>query len=402
LRRIAELDGIRGVAIAAILTVHSSEFLVVGVKHKPLYYALYRLMATGWLGVDIFFVLSGFLITTILLEDNDRADFWSRFYLHRSLRILPAFAVVFGLTIAAIHFLVPETHLTAAVILPALFFTENWTVLNGTSMPMLPHLWSLAVEEQFYLVWPQIVRRLSSATVLKVSLGLAVASELLRVILALNHVGVWVIYAITPTRIDGLALGAALAAAVTLPATHQFLAAYWRKIALASAFLLVASFVILHRSLLPDNVLSQILAIPVTILLTAMLIYGSVASTLPAVLRRALANPALTYLGRRSYGLYLIHLPIVFAAWQNRVHGRLSYLPAGLRVNAMLIVISIAICLALTEISWRLVESPAQSLRRVLEKEGVTEAAIGNPWSNPATSPGAAQPIHSALWMKHS
>ena len=401
MRRIAELDGIRGVAIAAILAVHSSEFLVVGVKHKPLYYALYRLMATGWLGVDIFFVLSGFLITTILLDDN-RADFWSRFYLHRSLRILPAFAVVFGLTIVAIHFLMPETHLTAAVILPAIFFTENWTVLNGTNMPMLPHLWSLAVEEQFYLVWPQIVRRLSSATVLKVSLGLVVACELLRVIFALNHVGVWIIYAITPTRIDGLALGAALAAAVTLPATHQFLAAHWRRIALASAFMMFASFVILHRSLLPDNVLSQILAIPAAILLTAMLVYGSVASTLPVVLRRTLANPVLTYLGRRSYSLYLIHLPILFAAWQNRVHGRLSYLPAGLRVNTLLVLASIAICLVLTELSWRLVESPAQSLRRVLEKERVTEATVGNPWSNPATSPGAAQPIHSALWMKHS
>ena len=402
MRRIAALDGIRGVAIAAILTVHSSEFLVVGVKHKPLYYALYRLMATGWLGVDIFFVLSGFLITTILLEDKDRTDFWSRFYLRRSLRILPAFAVVFGLTIVAIHFLLPETQLTAAVILPAIFFTENWTVLNGTNMPMLPHLWSLAVEEQFYLVWPQIVRRLGSATVLKVSLGLAVASELLRIVLALNHVSVWVIYAITPTRIDGLALGAALAAAVTLPATQHFLTAYWRRIALVSAFLLVASFVVLHRSLLPDNVLSQIMAIPAAILLTAMVIYGLLASKLPSVLRRILANPALTYLGRRSYSLYLIHLPILFGAWQNRVHGRLSYLPAGLRVNAMLIVISIAICLVLTEISWRLVESPAQSLRRTLGKERLAKATVGNPWSNPAASPGAPHPLHSALWMKHS
>ena len=402
MRRIAELDGIRGVAIAAILTVHSSEFLVVGIKHKPLYYALYRLMATGWLGVDIFFVLSGFLITTILLEDNGRADFWSRFYLHRSLRILPAFAVVFGLTVAVIYFLLPETHLTAAVILPAIFFTENWTVLNGTNMPMLPHLWSLAVEEQFYLVWPQFVRRVSSATVLKLSLGLAVASELLRVILALNHVGVWIIYAITPTRIDGLALGAALATAVTLPATHQFLAVYWRRIAVASVFFLIASFVVLHRSLLPDNVLSQILGIPAAILLTAMLIYGSVASTLPSLLRRTLANPVLAYLGRRSYSLYLIHLPILFGAWQNRVHGRLSYLPAGLRVNTMLVLASIAICLVLTELSWRLVESPAQSLRRVLERGKAIEATVEIPWQNPATSPGAVQPIHSALWMKHS
>jgi peptidoglycan/LPS O-acetylase OafA/YrhL len=201
-----------------------------------------------------------------------------------------------------------------------------------------------------------------------------VGCEALRVILALKHVSVWIIYAITPTRIDGLALGAGLAAAVMLPWAQRFLAKYWHGIALISAILLAGAFVALHRSLLPDNVLSQILAIPATALLTAMLIFASISSTLPAILRRVLASPALTYLGRRSYALYLIHLPILFGAWQNRVHGRLSYLPAGLRVNAMLILVTIAICLALTELSWRLVESPAQSLRRVLERERVTEA----------------------------
>ena len=375
LKRVAELDGIRGVAIAAILMVHSSEFLVVGIKEKPAYYALYRVMTTGWLGVDIFFVLSGFLITTILLEDSDRSDFWSRFYLRRSLRILPAFAVVFALTIVAIHFLAPEIHLTAAMILPAIFFTENWTVLNNTEMPMLPHLWSLAVEEQFYLVWPQIVRRVGTAAVLKISICLVVACEALRVVLALRHVSVWVIYAITPTRIDGLALGAGLAAAMMLPSAQRFLAKSWHGMALISTILLAGTFVALHRSLLPDNVLSQILAIPAVTLLTAMLIFASVSSTLPAILQHLLANPALTYLGRRSYALYLLHLPILFGAWQNRVHGRLSYLPAGLRVNTMLVLITIAVCLVLTELSWRLVESPAQSLRRVLERERLTEAA---------------------------
>lgn len=375
MRRVAELDGIRGMAIAAILTVHSSEFLVSGINYKPIYYALYRCMIAGWLGVDIFFVLSGFLITAIILEDRDRPDFWSQFYLRRSLRILPAFAVVFGLTIVAIHFLNPEIHLTAAVILPAIFFTENWTVLNNTEMPMLPHLWSLAVEEQFYLVWPLVVRRLSNATVLKLSLGLVVACEALRIVLALRHVSVWIIYAITPTRIDGLALGAALAAASTMPSALRFLAAYWRRIALASVVLLVASFVALHRSLFPSSTRSQILAIPPTILLTAMLIYGAVSSTLPAGLARLLANPVLTYFGRRSYALYLIHLPILLAAWQSRVHGALSTLRPGFVVNALLSLAALGICLALTEISWRLVESPAQSLRRVLERERVTEAA---------------------------
>jgi peptidoglycan/LPS O-acetylase OafA/YrhL len=375
LKRVAELDGIRGIAIAAILMVHSSEFLVVGIKQKPAYNALFRVMATGWLGVDIFFVLSGFLITTILLEDRDRADFWSRFYLRRGLRILPAFAVVFASTLAAIRFLAPEIHLTTAIILPALFFTENWTVLNNTEMPMLPHLWSLAVEEQFYLAWPQVVRRVSAAAVLKISIGLAVACEALRIVLALEHTGAWIIYSITPTRIDGLALGSGLAAAWMLPTAQAWLAKHWRRIAVIAGIVLAAAFVALHRSLLPDHVPSQILGIPATALLTAMLIFGTVSSTLPAVLRRVLANPILTYLGRRSYALYLIHLPILFGAWQNRVHGRLSYLPAGLRVNATLILISIAICLALTELSWWLVESPAQSLRRVVEqRRGAAEA----------------------------
>jgi peptidoglycan/LPS O-acetylase OafA/YrhL len=374
LKRIAELDGIRGLAITAILIVHSSELLVAGINNKPIYYALYRVMYAGWLGVDMFFVLSGFLITTIVLADRLRPDFWSRFYLRRSLRILPAFAVVFAVIVLAIHFLMPEIHLTAAEILPAIFFAENWTILNGKGMPMLQHVWSLSVEEQFYLLWPQIVKRCSIRTIFRVSIGLAVADELLRIALAMRHVNPYIIYAITPTRMDGLALGAALATGVTLPGPQRFLAAWWRMIALLSVGMLVAAFFIEHSTIFPGSAGSQIMAIPPTILLTAMLIYGAITSALPSTLARFLANPVLTYLGRRSYALYLIHLPILIAAWQDRLHGRLSLLRAGFLVNALLVIIFVGISLALTEISWRLVESPALSLRQVIERKRMTDA----------------------------
>jgi peptidoglycan/LPS O-acetylase OafA/YrhL len=367
-KRIPALDGIRGLAIAAILAVHSIELILASVPYSRFVHTLFGLLSTGWLGVDIFFVLSGFLITTILFEERTKPDFWSDFYLRRSLRILPPFAAVFGITILAIHFLLPAIRLTPAILLPAIFFLENWTILNNTDMPMLPQLWSLAVEEQFYLLWPQAATRLGGASILKLSIALAAATELLRIGLALKQVNPYVIYTITPTRIDGLSIGAALSAAMTLPRAQRFLALFWRRIALGSAVLWVVAFLVMHRILHPGNVRSQILAIPPTIVLTAMIIFGSVTSALPAKLGRLLASPVLTYLGRRSYAIYLLHYPILATVLQSRLHGRLAGLPPGFPVNILLTVTAIAASLVLAEISWRLIEAPAQTLRRFLER----------------------------------
>jgi peptidoglycan/LPS O-acetylase OafA/YrhL len=169
-------------------------------------------------------------------------------------------------------------------------------------------------------------------------------------------------YGLTPTHFDGLTIGTALAAGITLPHVHRFLAVWWRRIALLAVVLLAASGLFLHSKAWILG--GQILRIPPAILLTSMLIYGALESALPSSLSKFFGSVVMTYLGRRSYALYLIHRPIQVAILDSRDHGYLARLPHGIPINLLLMIFAIAVDLILTEISWRLIESPAQDLRR--------------------------------------
>jgi peptidoglycan/LPS O-acetylase OafA/YrhL len=360
---LSQLDGIRGLAIAIVVIHHSIANLGIGNERNLSVAVTFRLLHPGWLGVDIFFVLSGFLVTGIIRKERTYPDFWGAFYTRRGFRILPAFFAVFVVTLVAAHLFAPALQGSWAYILAAVFFMANWTVAGIGEMPMLNQLWSLAIEEQFYLLWPQVARRLKIVTLFEFSLLLAVGCEILRIALSILRVNPYVVYKITPTRIDGLAVGAALAIGITLPAVHRFLAVWWRRIAVASILFLTFSFLSMRGSLFAFNGWSQVLAVPPTIVLTAMLIYGVVESALPAGLARFFGSPIMTYLGRRSYAIYLIHVPMDVAVEVSRSHGLLQRLPKGVSVNAALILSAIAVSLGLAEVSWRLIESPAQALR---------------------------------------
>jgi peptidoglycan/LPS O-acetylase OafA/YrhL len=270
LKRLSQLDGIRGLAVVVVVFHHMSSILNADTGRKLFLIALIRILHTGWLGVDIFFVLSGFLITSIILKDRSNPDFWGAFYSRRGFRILPAFIAVFVITLVSAHFFSPAVQGSSGYILAAAFFMANWTVVTDSEMPMFNHLWSLAVEEQFYFLWPQAAKRMKTGTILKLALSLAVASELLRLTLAILHVNTYIVYKITPTRIDGLSIGAALAVGITLPPVNRFLAVWWRRIALVAAALLPLAFLACRGSLFVFNVWSQVLAIPPAIVLTAI------------------------------------------------------------------------------------------------------------------------------------
>jgi peptidoglycan/LPS O-acetylase OafA/YrhL len=363
LKRVSQLDGIRGLAIASVLVDHFSQILNVGIGRNLAVIVIDRFLDAGWMGVDIFFVLSGFLITGIILKDRSKPDFWSNFYLRRAFRILPAFAVVFVLTLVATHYLIPEIHFGASYVIPTIFFLANWTILTSGQMPLLTHLWSLAVEEQFYFLWPQAAKRMKSEHLLALAISLIVLCELTRLTLALLHVGPYIVYNITPTRIDGLSIGAAVAIALTIPRAHAFLARWWRKIAILAAISLPLAFAARHGSLFIFDVWSQVLAIPGAITVTAMLIFAATEGSLPSIPAKFFDNAFLGYMGRRSYALYLIHLPIGVAIQRSRAHGWLAHFFPGLVGNAALILIGVAISFALTEASWHWIESPAQALR---------------------------------------
>ncbi len=298
-KRIPALDGLRGIAIIIVVIHHfQSDLMLPGTLMWKL---LQRIPSAGWFGVDIFFVLSGFLITSILLDEG--ID-WKRFYRNRAFRILPAFLVVF---IAVLGF-VPRP--APWVILAYLFFLGNFTILGFNEIDPLNHIWSLSVEEQFYLVWPQVAWRLSRPAILKIAISLAALSMSCRFIAAAFGANAYELYKVTPTHLDGISLGCAVAAAVGLPSVKSWLTRRWKTVAWLSVAVMVAGFVALRLSFFAWDVRAQIIAIPAVSALTAALVFAASEQLLPLTLSAVLCSRTLIYFGKRSYGLYLIHQPI--------------------------------------------------------------------------------------------
>src|SRR5262249_5665933 len=135
----------------------------------------------GWVGVNLFFVLSGFLITGILLDTNFRADYYKRFYLRRALRILPLYYAVLVLLLLLGHAGLVPRHVSWAFLGLSAIYLSNITNLFGVPM-QYGVLWSLAVEEHFYLLWPTAVRALSRRKVISCAIAVVALCVLLRTV----------------------------------------------------------------------------------------------------------------------------------------------------------------------------------------------------------------------------
>jgi peptidoglycan/LPS O-acetylase OafA/YrhL len=216
------LDGLRAVAIGLVILHHTAALLVPAWQR--------RFVPGGFLGVDVFLVLSGFLITTLLLERRDREHRpLLTFYARRGLRLLPA---VLLLLMANLAYSVIYGHVgdAARSFVVVLTYLTNWAELAGISFsPYLTHLWSLAVEEQFYLLWPLVLFSLlriwrSRRRVAYVLVALVVLTAAWRA--ALYGMGdPWLrIYIRTDARADALAIGALLA---VLPRERFSAASVW-------------------------------------------------------------------------------------------------------------------------------------------------------------------------------
>lgn len=346
------LDGIRALAVIGVLLYHADLAWIPG----------------GFLGVDVFFVLSGFLITSLILEEFDRSgriDF-ARFYLGRARRLLPPLVLLLVVVAVAAAFLFRDAaaQVRADTIASILYVNNWWYILAESSYfeftgrpPLLKHLWSLAVEEQFYLVWPAItflvVRRAGRRGVRIVALVLAALSSAWMVTLSVRngfpeYADPSRAYFGADSHAMGLLIGAALATAWRPGRLRADLTPGARWLITAAgvvSLLTVAWFFVFVGEFTPWLYRSGgflVLAIVVAVLIAM--------ATHPASpLGGWLGTQPWQYIGQRSYGLYLWHWPI-FMVTRPQLDVPLDGIP--------LLALRLALTFGIAELSFRFVEMP--------------------------------------------
>jgi peptidoglycan/LPS O-acetylase OafA/YrhL len=340
-QKIPQLDAVRGIAILVVI-FHNSFW-----KFPSL--PLQSLFAYGWMGVDLFFVLSGFLITGILVDTEQSEGYFKNFYARRCLRTWPLYYVVLLLMFVIVPFVRPAL---ASVVMARSspwwaypFFLQNFLVDHSTSAAgPLGVTWSVAIEEQFYVVWAVVVRCCSRVQLLFISGAAICLSPALRLYLSLHHVD---IYSNVFCRLDGLMAGGLLALAVRsngfLPS--RFLNAAWLFFFTAAPLAFVA-----------ETFQARWITFSLTAVTSASFVYLALFET-HKWFRVVLTNRWLIYTGTISYGLYLLH----------KIPFDLIQLLHMDKHPALAWVSGLAASYAIAILSWNLLEKPFLSLKNLFE-----------------------------------
>jgi peptidoglycan/LPS O-acetylase OafA/YrhL len=356
-RNLGALDGLRAVAVAAVIGFHLT------LNGRPL-------MPSGSLGVNLFFVLSGFLITTLLVRNiSDHGLRYGNFLTRRVLRLAPALITMVGVVVLVLA-ATDSPHLSSSLhALPfALTYTSNIAMLTvQPNLGWLSHTWSLALEQQFYIVWPLLLsfllQRTSRRTCCVVVTVLAAVFALVRVGVALSgRSGL-------SLQGDTLLVGclAGLAFCWSGPRLMGYLpgagllAAGWAAAAVTATF-------VNHSDLLMPTI--GYLAFST---LSAMTLLRLTLTPASSIAERALRNPVVRYLGVISYGIYLWHLPVV------------DFLREVGSPDMMVILIGPTASIALATASYNLVERP---FLRVKDRLADRETSSVFTTEDPQKSPG--------------
>lgn len=345
------LDGLRGIAIVLVFIHHLQHFI---------YKTVWSFFPFGSLGVDIFFVLSGFLITSLLLEEYSNTGTISlrSFYLRRALRLLPALFLLLTLTVSVAFLLLEynEAIQTLRLSVIAVFYGTNWVfALTNLGSVLLGHLWSLAIEEQFYLLWPLALTLMLWARVPRPAAitGTAVLVGLVclhRIILIDSGASLGRIYCATDTRIDTLLAGCVVAMLVNwkvLPGT-RFANAVIKALGLVSVCAIVAY--VINAGGIPGQ---SIYTFGLTIFAIACAgLILSVMTVRRSVFERCLAWSPLVWLGKISYSLYLWHFLSIYVT---------LLIPCS---NIIRVIISIPITIGAASFSYYVVERPFLRLKQ--------------------------------------
>lgn len=312
------LDGIRGIAILLVLGIH---FLYSGALPTPLRGFLFpaHVFVFGWMGVDLFFVLSGFLITGILLDTIEAPNYFKSFYARRTLRIFPVYYLVIALMFCLSPFLARfsslQPYLPGHRLLTAnLFYLQNWWQgFHDASKCVIGDYWSLGVEEQFYLVWPFVVLKLSRPNLTRCCIAICLIAPFLRLFLLRNDPKSTLVFLGTMTRMDTLLWGALIAIAIRTPGFVQKAKPYLTPIMLVSSLLVLIIDFPFHELYARARITQSIGYSVIAIGFAAFLFKGYLANETPSRLGAFLNVRFLRSFGRYSYGIYIFHAFLIAA-----------------------------------------------------------------------------------------
>lgn len=369
-RRIPVLDGVRGLAICLVMVVH---FLPDYVMPNRYLEWLKKLGHTGWTGVDLFFVLSGMLITDILLRTRGTDNAAFRFYVRRFIRIMPLYLASLVFTFCLLPWFVvkgvdPKFDIMQSVQAWYWVHCANIIVfLHGFSAMMsdtttLAHFWSLAVEEHFYLFWPLVVWSLSERRLLWVATGLIITAFSLRVVAVFFFDSVQGFNVQTLTRMDALAFGGAIAILFRQTDPKQL-----RKISLFIFPVTVTIITVvfyLQAGLWSRSTFVSTIGLSLIALGYSCLIVILRTSKEGSLTVRLVDNWPLRFFGKYSYGLYVLHAMLgpLMMLWlpENLV---LEYCGSPLLASFVIVAAKISISIVAALLSWNIVEAPCLRLK---------------------------------------
>lgn len=309
---IPALDGLRGVAILLVLFIHFG-----GQASLPGFF--HRLAYMGWMGVDLFFVLSGFLISKILLESRSSPGYFKNFYIRRALRIFPLYYFILLVGVFALPPFLSEaavkTYLDGSVSSAGYLFTymTNFAVIfiPGLTFGAFGHFWSLAVEEHFYLLWPTVIKWLDKKHLIAICLVIMAFSLLIRIGWLSSGQAWGGAYLLSFCRIDSLACGALLALWIdgrSREEMHQyFLKARWLLKHWAWVMLILFFLI---KPFYPSHWFVVTVGLTMLAIVAACLVLICLNEMPETKIKTIMQMKWLKWFGKYSYGIYVVHFPI--------------------------------------------------------------------------------------------
>ena len=370
--RVPSFDGLRGLAVLAVVCFHT---LRITPNHSWWTSVWAAIQESSWIGVDLFFVLSGFLITGILLDSRESPHYFVNFYARRTLRIFPLYYAVLAVSLLIVPAAIGLTRLP--MMYSRLLERQVWLwaymanylqAREPHTLPGFGHFWSLAVEEQFYLAWPLVVYLTSRRKLLAICATICAFLPILRLVMLLHGSSTWALRQYTFTRIDTLLFGAIAAIALRDARVRSRLSTLIPYIAFA-AVIALGAFGYPYGFLPFEGPTMVVAGYSVLGILFAAVMFaiatGAAGRRLPGLLCTAPAR----WFGKYSYAIYIFHWPV--AQGVRAVADRFPFFRAPQAAPvACYFVIVLATTSAAAWISWHCFESRFLRLKRYFEQEG--------------------------------